>query len=49
MTGMVIGSTLFSAIIYHFFEQPALRFLTKRFRKPQADNEKARLNETVAP
>ncbi|WP_022694943.1 acyltransferase family protein [Ponticaulis koreensis] len=49
MTGMVIGSTLFAAIIYHFFEQPALRFLTKRFRKPQTDKEKARLNETVAP
>ncbi|HBJ93942.1 hypothetical protein [Ponticaulis sp.] len=45
----VLGSTLCAGVTFYIFERPVLRFLNGKFRKPQADKEKARLNETVAP
>lgn len=45
----VLGSTLCAGVTFYIFERPVLRFLNGKFRKQQADKEKARLNETVAP
>ena len=45
----LICATVFAGLIYHFFEQPALRFLNRFRGRRESDKGKTRLIETTAP